>query len=200
MSSTYKGVHMQVNKRMSNRWQATVGLTLSKAEGRLGASNARSTPLTSANSTAGIFGQNPNDLVNSDGLLIGDRPVLFKTQVVYEVGWGVTFAANYQRQTGRLWGREIRFNGLVPGATRVLYEPFNSDRRVASINQVDARLEKALRFGGRAEGAVFGDFLNLLNSDANESVLDRRFTNANFGVASRFVLPRRLMLGAKFRF
>jgi hypothetical protein len=31
-------------------------------------------------------------------------------------------------------------------------------------------------------------------------VLDRRFVSANFGVGSSFVLPRRLMIGAKFRF
>ncbi len=62
------------------------------------------------------------------------------------------------------------------------------------------RLEKALRFGQGVEGAVFGDLLNAFNSDAAVSVLDRRFTSANFGVPSTFVLPRRLMLGAKFRF
>ena len=35
LSTTYKGVHFQVNKRMSNRWQGTFGLTLSKSEGTL---------------------------------------------------------------------------------------------------------------------------------------------------------------------
>ena len=47
---------------------------------------------------------------------------------------------------------------------------------------------------------MFGDFLNLFNSDANESVLDRRLGNSNYLVPSRFVLPRRLMAGGKFRF
>ncbi len=62
MEATYKGVHFQVNKRMSNRWQGTVGLTLSKAEGRLGTSTARVSPTSNGNSTAGDFGRpNPND-------------------------------------------------------------------------------------------------------------------------------------------
>jgi hypothetical protein len=112
----------------------------------------------------------------------------------------MTLAANYMYQSGKPWGREVRFNGLVPGATRVLFEPFNDDRRVAALNGFDVRLEKALRFGGTAEGAVFGDFLNVFNNDANESIVDRRQVSANFGVPTRFVLPRRLMLGAKFRF
>ena len=94
----------------------------------------------------------------------------------------------------------VRFNGLVPGSTRVLYDPFNGDRRVAALNGLDVRLEKALRFGGTAEGAVFGDFLNVFNNDAYESIIDRRQVSTNFGVPTRFVLPRRLMIGAKFRF
>ncbi len=201
LSSTYRGVHFQVNKRMSNRWQGTVGLTLSKSEGTLGSTNARSGPTTNANSTAGVFGQNPNDYINADGLLIGDRPVVFKASGVYEIGWGTTIAANYGFQSGRPWGREIRFNGLVPGATRVLYEPLSGDRRVEPLNQLDLRLEKALSFSdGKVEGAVFGDLLNVLNNDGTQNVLDRRFTSTNFGVGSAFVLPRRLMIGAKFRF
>ncbi len=187
---------------MSNRWQGTFGLTLSKSEGTLGLDQRpqRGRP-SNANSTAGVFGQNPNDYVNADGLLIGDRPVVFKASGVYEIGWGVTVAGNYGFQSGRPWGREVRFNGLVPGATRVLYEPFSGDRRVKPLNQLDVRLEKALSFSdGRIEGAVFGDLLNSLNNDGTQSVLDRRSTSANFGVGSSFVLPRRLMIGAKFRF
>jgi hypothetical protein len=201
MEATYKGVHFQVNKRMSNRWQGTVGLTLSKAEGRLGTSTARVTPIDNGNSTAGTFGRpNMNDYTNDEGLLIWDRPVLFKSQLVYELGWNMTVAGNYMYQSGKPWGREVRFNGLTPEPTRVLYEPFNDDRRVDPLNGLDVRLEKALRFGGTAEGAVFGDFLNVFNNDAAESIVDRRAVSTNFGVPTRYVLPRRLMLGAKFRF
>jgi hypothetical protein len=201
LSNEYTGFNLQVTKRMSNRWQGTLGLTLSKTDGLYGSNNARSGPTTTPNSTAGVFGQNPNDYVNADGLLLHDRPVLLKAQLVYEVGWGLMLATNYQFQSGRPWGREVRFNGLVPGATRVLYEPLSGDRRVDPINQLDMRLEKALRFGPDGmEGAVFGDLLNVLNNDAAQNILDRRSTVANFGLGSGFVLPRRLMIGAKFRF
>jgi hypothetical protein len=72
--------------------------------------------------------------------------------------------------------------------------------RTQTWTQLDARVEKAFGLGGTAELAVFGDFLNLFNSDTNESVLDRRPGNVNYLVPSRFILPRRLMLGGKFRF
>ena len=88
MFSRYHGVAFEIKKRMSNRWQANVGLTLSKSTGRQGSSSARSTPLSSQISTAGIFGQNPNDFINSDGRLVGDRPVVLKTQFIYQMAAG----------------------------------------------------------------------------------------------------------------
>jgi hypothetical protein len=96
MFSRYNGVAFEIKKRMSNRWQANFGLTLSKATGRLGSSSARSTPLSSQTSTAGIFGQNPNDFLNSDGRLIGDRPVVLKTQFLYQWRWGIMSSFNLQ--------------------------------------------------------------------------------------------------------
>lgn len=80
MFSRYNGVAFEIKKRMSSRWQGNFGLTLSKSTGRQGSSSARATPLTSQVSTASIFGQNPNDFINSDGRLIGDRPVVLKAQ------------------------------------------------------------------------------------------------------------------------
>ena len=199
ISNSYKGLNFQITKRMSSRWQGTLGLTWSETDGLYGSNNARSGPTTTPNSTAGVFGQNPNDYVNADGVLLHDRPVILKAQLMFQLGWNMTLATNYGYQSGRPWGREVRFNGLVPGATRVFYNPLG-DQRVDALNQLDVRLEKALSFGRGAEGAIFGDLLNVMNSDAAQSVLDRRATTTNYGIGSSFVLPRRLMLGAKFRF
>ena len=56
MESTYKGVNFQINKRMSNRWQANFGMTYSKSEGRQGSSWVRATPATSPISVAASSG------------------------------------------------------------------------------------------------------------------------------------------------
>ena len=60
------------------------GLTLSEAEGRQASSLARERrQRRMAMSTAGDFGRpNPNDIANSEGLLIWDRPVLLEGQIV----------------------------------------------------------------------------------------------------------------------
>ena len=78
--------------------------------------------------------------------------------------------------------------------------PSDGQDRTKIWQTLDARLEKTFKVGKTPEIAVFGDFLNLFNSDANESVLDRRLGNSSYHVPSRFILPRRLMAGAKFRF
>ncbi len=203
MFSRYNGVAFELKKRLSNRWQANVGLTLSESTGRQGSSSARSTPLSSQISTAGIFGQNPNDFIFTDGRLVGDRPVVFKAQFMYQLPYNITSSFNFQSQSGKPIYPEIRVPSSVtriPGTTRVVATEIDGEIRTELWQTLDARVEKAFGLGGTTEVAVFGDFLNLFNSDANESVLDRRLGNPNYLVASRFVLPRRLMIGAKVRF
>src|SRR5262249_48954133 len=149
------------------------------------------------------FGQNPNDYINSDGRLVGDRPVVLKTQVLYQLPWGIMSSFNFQSQSGKPIYSEIRATTAVtniPGATRIIAVTSDGQDRTKLWQTLDARVEKSVKLGAAPEVAVFGDFLNLFNSDANESVLDRRLGNAVYDVPSRFVLPRRLMIGAKFRF
>ena len=67
--------------------------------------------------------------------------------------------------------------------------PIDGELRTDTWTTLDARLEKNFRLGGSTELAAFGDFLNLFNSDANESVLDRRPGNVNYLVPSRFIAP-----------
>ncbi|MFA5910480.1 MAG: TonB-dependent receptor [Vicinamibacterales bacterium] len=203
MFSRYNGVAFEIKKRMSSRWQANFGLTLSKSTGRQGSSSARSTPLSNQNSIASIFGQNPNDFINSDGRLIGDRPVVLKTQFLYQMPWGIMSSVNFMSQSGKPIYSEIRAATSatgIPGASRIIATKSDGELRTKQWQTIDARVEKSFNLGRGAELAVFGDFLNLTNSDANESVLDRRLGNANYNVPSRFILPRRLMVGGKFRF
>ena len=175
-------------------------LEVHRASGRrLGAFHAALVQI----STAGIFGQNPNDFINSDGRLVGDRPVVLKTQFIYQMPWGIMTSFNFQSQSGKPIYSEIRATTSatgIPGATRIIAVASDGQDRTKIWQTLDARVEKSFKLGKTPEVAVFGDFLNLFNSDANESVLDRRLGNSNYLVPSRFILPRRLMVGAKFRF
>ena len=95
MFSRYNGVTVTATKRMSSNWQGTLSLVLSKSEGRLPSSNGNTSspaggPAVAQYGTSGNFGRIPgvggqNDFVNSDGLLVGDRPVVAKAQVIYKL-------------------------------------------------------------------------------------------------------------------
>jgi Carboxypeptidase regulatory-like domain/TonB-dependent Receptor Plug Domain len=203
MYMRYNGVTLMATKRMSHNWQGVVSLVLSKSEGRLG-NSARFTPANSQSSQAGTFGRDaagPNDFVNSDGLLIGDRPVVAKAQLVYRFPWGIMAAGNLQHQTGRFYSRAIRVSGLgFPAAPQINMESNTGDRRVPDVNLLDARVQKEFRLAGSAvRFDVFLDALNLTNSDQSESVASVLGTATSFGVATRFIPPRRLQLGAKVR-
>src|SRR6185503_2917594 len=75
MFTRYNGATFMLTKRMTHNWQGVVSLVLSKAEGRI-ASSARSSPNSAQTSAAGSFGRDtagPNDYINTDGRLIGDK-------------------------------------------------------------------------------------------------------------------------------
>jgi hypothetical protein len=196
METKYKAFNIQATKRLANHWQLGASLTLSKSEGRLGSS--RGTPAAAQSSLAGTFGRNPNDFVNTDGLLIGDRPVLFKVQALAELPWGIIAAANFQHQTGRPWGRRERVTGLgVPVTIRV--ETIDGSRRVSDWNFLDVRLQKDFRISATRVGA-FVDILNATNSGAHQNIGSDLGSSTAFGTPTFFVNPRTVMLGAKVRF
>jgi hypothetical protein len=200
MFSRYNGVILQVKKAMSNRWQMVNSLVVSKSEGRIGSS--QQAPHIAQTATAGLFGQNPNDYINSDGLLNGDRDIVFKTQLVFEAPAGFMLGTNFTYQSGAPWGRQVRPARSVTGLTSTfLAEKIDGERRVGTWQILDVRLQKEFKIRGNANIALFADALNLLNDDAFEGVESRRADQpTTFGKPSRFIHPRRVMLGAKFRF
>jgi hypothetical protein len=206
MYSRYNGLSLQAQKRMANRWQLTGGVTFSKSTGLLGSSMASpigaQTGIPQAVLAGQLFGQDPNHYVNTDGRLIGDRPVIGKVQFLYEAPHDITFGVNFTHLTGRLWSRQIRVGGLgeFPSRPLIQLEANTGDRRVPDLDQIDVRIGKDFRVGGTTRVGVFADILNLTNSDATESIGSRQGNQSNFGLPTRFIYPRRLMLSGKVRF
>jgi len=207
--SKYNGATFMLTKRMSHNWQGVISLVVSKSEGRI-ATSARTGPASAQSSAAGSFAQTaagPNDYVNTEGRLIGDRPVVAKAQVVYRFPWGILAAVNAQHQTGRLWSRRINVSSPVarlgfPSAPAINMEANTGDRRVADVNLIDLRAQKDFALSTRTHTtlSVFIDALNMTNNAAFESVGSQTGTATTaFGVPTRYILPRRLQLGAKIR-
>ncbi len=204
--SSFNGVTFQLTKRMSNHWQMTASLVVSKATGRLpsslaGPADEPAAAVVTTTATTKRFGRNPNDLINTDGRLIHDRPVTAKVQFVYELPKGFLVGLNYTYQQGRPWSRLVQLSeDLVTLPTQILAEPIDGSRRVATWNILDMRVQKEFKLGKDAAIGLFVDALNLLNDDAYDDVGSRLGTSDAFGQPSFFVLPRRLMLGARVHF
>jgi hypothetical protein len=203
MYMRYNGVTMALTKRMSQNWQAVFSTVLSKAEGRIG-SSARYNPTTAQSSQAGTFGREaagPNDFVNTDGRLIGDRPVIVKLQLSYRLPYGILVATNMQYQSGRLYARQVRVSGLgFPTPPIINVEANTGDRRVDAVKMIDFRAQKEFGLGGSKTVGLFLDLLNMTNSAQAEGVASTLGTAATFGVPTRFIPPRRAMFGVKYRF
>jgi hypothetical protein len=173
-----------------------------RSTGRVGSSrpavSAAVGPAGNQTTIAGTFGRNPNDYINTDGRLIGDRSATFKTQLVYQFPAGFLAGANFIYQTGRPYARLARVPDL--GIPTTIYAERNDGSRTVSDQYIlDLRVQKDFKFGA-ASFALFADVLNALNDDAFEDVQDRVGTSDNFGLGTEYIAPRRLMVGAKVRF
>ena len=198
----YNGVTMQLTRRMANNWSAVASLVYSKSTGRL-PSSARATASTNQTSSAGTFGREaagPNDYVNTEGLLVGDRPYVAKLNFVYQLPWGVMAATNLQYQSGKPYSRHVRVSGLgFPSAPTISAEERDGTRRVDALKLVDVRLQKDLVMpGSPAKVSLFLDLFNLTNNASYQGIASNLSTSTAFGVATSYIPPRRAQLGIKF--
>jgi hypothetical protein len=188
---------------MSDNWSAVGSIVFSKGTGRL-ASSARATASTTQSSAPGSFGQSangPNDYVNTEGLLVGDRPVVAKLNFVYQLPWGIMAATNLQYQSGKPYTRHVRVSGLgFPSAPTIAMEERDGARRVDPLKLVDVRLQKDFELpGSPAKVGLFIDMMNLMNNASYQGIASNLGTSSAFGVATSFIPPRRFQLGTKLQ-
>jgi outer membrane receptor protein involved in Fe transport len=194
----------QLTKRMSKGWQVVASYTYLDSKGMLPSGSLGPSDAQRATARFSDFGQNPNDLVNAEGKLLGNRPHTFKVQAVVQLPHQFLVGANFLHQSGRAWARRARISEPdlgFPTAPEINIEARDGSRTVPDQTVLDMRLQKSFSLTEKVKLALFGDALNLFNSDANEAVLSR-FVDVpeTFGVPSEFVPPRRFMLGAKLTF
>lgn len=204
MQTEYRGVTIALENRAARRLFLRAALTLSESTGQLASSWARVSPADAQSSLASsldgtAFGQNPNDFINADGVLSGDRPIVFKAQAFVNGPWRTSLALNAQHQSGRPWGRTVRVIGLGV-STQLLLEPLTDERRLGNVTLVDIRALKTLSVGASLSLDLFADVLNLFNRATGEDIEERQPGRVGFAVPTNVVWPRRAIVGAKVRF
>jgi hypothetical protein len=202
MYTRYDGLTAVVTQRLSHNGSSTFSVVYSKSEGRLASSVGNPGAVQSQTSASfGRFPNGPNDFVNSDGLLAGDRPWVAKVQFLYRLPLDIQVSTNIQYQTGRIWARTIRVNGLgFPSAPTILMDPLDGSKRLPDTKMADLRIQKSISLGKTSRADLFVDVLNLTNSGLYENLLSRLGTNAQYGLPTGYTFPRRAQLGVKIRF
>ena len=100
--------------------------------------------------------------------------------------------------SGKPWAATTQIT-LPQGDQRILLEPRGS-RRLSSQTLLDLRLSRAIAFGGAGRIELLLDVLNALNDTAEEGLATDNLFSPNFGQATVFVDPRRVMFGVRVNF
>jgi hypothetical protein len=154
MDSTYNGGDITLNKRLSNGWMMTGGLSMGKNVGYVGVADLN----------------NPNSKTFSRGIAGDDVPVSFRMSGLYELPFGLSLSGSYQYQTGfpELTSVSVGNNtvALTQGSQVVIVRE-RGDVRYPSLHQIDFSLRKAIRMGG---SRVLQPRLDIYNASNNATI------------------------------
>lgn len=196
-------VSATVTKRMT-RWYLNGGVTYLHGRGALGqAARATTIQQRSALTFNDSFGRNPNDFVNLEGPLVGDVEWQFKLQGVVRLPFGFQASANIDHHDNafRVRTRSVPASVAgVPSVTIIIQPRGDELGRLPSLTIADARIQKDFRLATTSRVSLAVDILNVTNENAPQSVQSANVTSSVYQFPSTFVLPRRLMLSAKFSF
>jgi hypothetical protein len=154
-------------------------------------------------------GTDPNNYINADQLLQGDRRHMLNVQANFLLPWGMHAGTMVTLQSGRAYARQTDV-WYVPdadiwlnqGRTTIIMEPANDGQRFPNQAIIDFSIGKRFGLGGGAAFNIDLQFFNLLNEDAPDY-----WQNLSISYPDRFTpwdawitLPRRLQirLGIEF--
>ncbi len=192
----YRGLFLTFRKRYSDGWSLQANYTLSESEGLI----PRMLSQTQFNPFYGsLEGADPNNFINADQLLQGDRKHMFRVQANFELPWNLEATTIVNLQTGRPYNRQIRLL-LNQGLTTFITDPASDDVRLPDQYLVDLGIGKRFNLPRGMILKTDLQVLNLLNDDANDFWETLRLQEGDVLVPDEFLAPRRLMLRVGLEF
>jgi hypothetical protein len=207
---TYQGVDITANKRFSQRWQMSAGITLQKVPQYF----PKNTP-TFTNPTGYEFRQG-NEPTGQTGV-----GWLVKANGAYQFGWDITAAANFNAVQGQQ--RVMTINGPGPvyggisstGAATTINVPTppqnaantlefqpRDTTRFDTTKLLDLSVQKSIRFnGGKNRVKLAFDAFNVFNIDTITSFASNNLSLVTNVVAPSAIVPPRIFrVGASVQF
>ena len=189
LESNYDGVQIDLQKRMSNRWQLLTGLSIQKHQGY-----DHNGTFTNADFS------NPNVSINRDnGSVFTDLPWTFTLAGSYMMPLDIMISGKYTARAGDPLNRRFTFRGLTTSqvSETVRVQQRGEDRTDDVTKFMDIRFSKRFQAGlGNFEASI--DLFNILN--ANHVLLQTDSLGSSFGRPTRILAPRIIRLGLTARF
>ncbi len=180
---TYKSLELAATKRLSKGWQLMASYTATKKHIPFG-----NDPPIAYNPNVEIFVA--NDTWEWEAKISG----------AYMLPFGITASANFQNISGNPFARQVLFTtggtSTVPSLVANV-EPIGS-RRLPSINLLDLRVDKAIKFGRNQKVTVRATCFNSLNASTTLSLQQQ--SGATFLQPTSILPPRIFEFGVSYAF
>ncbi len=202
-STTFNGIEMSLNKRMSDRWMARVAAAWNNPQEHYDMStpvNETGNPTRTDTFPLIDGGQlSPRSAGSGSGDVFVNQRWNFNANGAYLGPWGVEFAGNLFGKQGTPYpyfrtaalGRE--------GSVRILLNEEIDSNRFETLWNLDLRASKTVKVGGRGSVQLIADLFNVMNANT-EITRERNAAATTFRVLGSNLSPRILRFGGRVSF
>jgi hypothetical protein len=187
----FNTMEVAVNRRFQDKWMLLTSFGYTWMNQVHGSS-------TTVSSGAGqAFSYRPSDLMFGDNGY--ETSTLWNYKVIgrYSMPFDIGFSGSWKVQSGGNWGRSISVPFPGDGARNVRVEPVTANRG-ETVQILDIRFDKTVRFGKYGRATLMLDAFNLTN--AGTVTTFRNATGATYKEVTALLDPRIIRFGLRYAF
>ena len=180
LDTTYNGVEITAQKRLSNRWQMVAGFTAGRNTGGINAQGGQS-------GTADL--NDPNIAVSSSGIVGTDSLYAFRLSGSYRAPWDIQVAGSLVSNTGYPYISTYSVTRALAAtagvaltrSTQSIFLSNRGDERYPNVTLMDLRISRVFHFSGNRRIEPTFDIFNFGNAST--------ITTLTTGVGGTYLAP-----------